>query len=269
VRFEAILNYSGFLAIAAMTCLIFYNCSGHEEKKLAHRAEENTTHRSTVKKSFSGRKPDPNTPGRELKDGEIGTSSSDPNFEVHLEPEAPVTGDRLTAIVNFNNELGDGANLTYSWIINGEKVQESGEPSLNQAIKCDDFVELQVSPFGESSRDGIKSCSTFVGNAPPQLKLVDQNLDETGLYKAQIEASDPEQDSLSLSLTKSPPGMLIDQRAQTVEWTVAPDQQGTFDVAVSAKDARGAETLLTYQVRVAWQKNERSKKHETSSAKTQ
>ena len=62
--------------------------------------------------------------------------------------------------------------------------------------------------------------------------------------------------------------MLIDQQAQTVKWTVAPDQQGAFDVALSAKDGRGAETLLTYQIKVTWQEGERNKNHETSSAET-
>jgi len=266
-RSDTFLNYFKFFIIATMACLIFCNCSGHEEQKLEHNTRENTSHPSAIKGTSAGRETSASPAGRELKDGEIGTSWSDLKFEVRLEPEAPVTGDPLTAKVKFSNDLENNVKLNYVWLINGEKVQESGDPTLTQAIKCDDFVELKVSPFGESSPDGIRMCSTFVGNAPPELRLVSQNLDETGLYQAKIEASDPEKDSINLLLTKSPAGMLIDQQAQTVKWTLAPGQQGTFDVALSAKDGRGAETLLTYRIKVAWQEGERNKDHETSSAK--
>ena len=102
----------------------------------------------------------------------------DLKFEVRLKPETPVTGDRLTAKVKFSSDLENNLTLNYVWLINGEKVQESGEPSLNKTIHCDDFVELQVSPIDDQSSESIKSCSTFVGNAPPELKLVSQNLDE-------------------------------------------------------------------------------------------
>ena len=266
-RSDAFLNYFRCFIIATMACLIFCNCSGHEEQKRAHQTKENTSHQSALKRTVFGHRANASAL-QELKDSEIGTSSSDLKFEVRLEPEAPVTGDRLTAKVKFSNDLENNLNLNYVWLINGEKVQESGEPSLNKTIHCDDFVELQVSPIDDQSSESIKSCSTFVGNAPPELKLVSQNLDETGLYQAKIEASDPEKDSINLTLTKSPAGMLIDQQAQTVKWTVAPDQQGAFDVALSAKDGRGAETLLTYQIKVTWQEGERNKNHETSSAET-
>ena len=266
---ENILNYIRLINIAIAACLICCSCSGHEEQKPAYQAEPKTSHQSVVKKPSLKDGTDSGTHSHQQQNEALRTNSSPPDFEVSLQPSAPVTGDRLTAKVKYNGESGYQTNLTYVWLINGENVQESEEPDLEQAIHRGDFVELRVALTGTPSSEDAKSCSTFVGNAPPDLKIVNQNMNETGLYQAQIEASDPEKDPTSVSLKKAPPGMLIDQQSQIVKWVVAPDQQGTFDVAISAKDAHGAETLLTYQVKVAWQEGERSKGHDTSSAKTQ
>ncbi|MCK8602477.1 Ig domain-containing protein [Desulfoferrobacter suflitae] len=269
MRPRSIQHHLKIFTVAAAVCLMFGNCSKHEEQPPGQPAEQATSEESAATQVNSAVAPVSIKADDRQNNGTLQAPSSGPGFEVTLQPSNPATGDRLTAQVKFTREEQHKLMLHYLWLINGQKVQESGDPHLNQAIRRDDFVELQVRPADDFSPEAARSCSTFVGNAPPQLRLLSQSLDQAGQYRAQIHVSDPEEDAVTLSLTESPSGMRMDPQSQTLRWVLGPAQQGTFDVALSASDVHGAETLLTYQIRVGRQQAERNATHEIAPANSQ
>ena len=246
-----------WLAVFAFACSLFsLGCSSGDEKALPlpSKAAQQSHPRAT--KAAAAKT---NSIGANTGTSKLSSTPADetPTIEITFDPAEPVTGDRLKAATKLKGESAKALSFTYTWLINGEKVQESSDPFLDHAIKRDDFVELQVSIDGAESSDPAASCSTFVGNAGPSLRMVNQSINETGRYQAQLEIADPEQDPVQLSLNQSPPGMVIDSQTNNLQWTVGTEQQGAFDVSILARDSHGAETLLNYQIKVGREKIER------------
>lgn len=246
-----------WLAVFAFACcLLACGCSSSDERTLPLQSKAPRQSQASAKKAAAAKtnSADLNTGTSKSSSAPAGEASA---IEVVFEPAEPVTGDRLKAAIKFTNASAKDLSLTYTWLINGEKVQESSDPFLNHAIKRDDYVELQVSINGAESSDPAAGCSTFVGNAGPSLRVVNQSISETGRYQAQLEIADPERDVVQLILNQSPPGMVLDSQTNSLQWTVGTEQQGAFDVSVAARDSHGAETLLNYQIKVGRQSIER------------
>ncbi|MHB8954831.1 MAG: putative Ig domain-containing protein [Pirellulaceae bacterium] len=77
-------------------------------------------------------------------------------------------------------------------------------------------------------------------NVPPNITSVpptEANVGETYLYA--VRATDPEDDSLSFSLTTTPTGMTIDSQTGTITWTPVASQAGSRDVVVRVDDGQG------------------------------
>jgi hypothetical protein len=144
----------------------------------------------------------------------------------------------------------DGKAYSCRWKVNGQEVQKSESDVLGHPIKRGDFVEVEVAPSGADPDGKFVSCYITVANAPPVVRLASQNLGSDGKYEAKLEASDPEKDDVTFSLKSGPPGMSIDAASGSINWTAGANEEGTFGVEVSAKDAQGAETLFMYQIKI-------------------
>lgn len=68
-------------------------------------------------------------------------------------------------------------------------------------------------------------------------------------YRYQIQASDPDGDSVSFVLLQSPAGMTISGTG-LISWTPGANQSGSFSVIVRASDGRGGSILQQYRVLV-------------------
>lgn len=169
---------------------------------------------------------------------------------VQIEPGAPVTGDQVAARVSFASTTPQPAGLVYKWKKNGLSVQESTSQVLSVPVKRDDFVEVEVLS-SEKSASSSKSVSgsAMVGNAPPSMRLANQGVGNDGVYQAKVESTDPEGDNFTLSIKDGPAGMTIDPQGN-IRWALDSKAQGAFSVAVSARDVHGAETSLTYQIKI-------------------
>ncbi|WP_167527983.1 Ig-like domain-containing protein [Desulfosarcina alkanivorans] len=71
-------------------------------------------------------------------------------------------------------------------------------------------------------------------------------------YVYQIEAVDPDQDTLVYTLVEGPEGMALDPFSGLIEWTPGAGQGGWFDVAVRADDGRCGQSSQTFRVYVAY-----------------
>ncbi len=169
---------------------------------------------------------------------------------VRIEPSAPVTGDQVTARVSLASTTPQPVSLVYKWKKNGLLVQDSTSEVLSAPIQRDDFVEVEVVSAEKSvgSSKGV-SGSARVGNAPPSMRLANQTIGSDGIYQARVDSTDPEGDNFTLSIKEGPPGMTIDPQGN-IRWMVDSKAEGAFSVAVSARDVHGAETSLTYQIKI-------------------
>jgi hypothetical protein len=158
--------------------------------------------------------------------------------------------------------------MFYRWKINNLVVQESWESVLDCPFKHGDIIEVEVTPSDGSFGGSPARHSTLAGNAAPTLKLSEQTMDNDGRYQARMEAKDPEGDPITFALKSGPQGMTVDPTAGTLLWSVQPGTEGDFAIQVCARDAKGAETILNYQIKTRWQKNEGVEKHAASKAST-
>ncbi len=173
--------------------------------------------------------------------------------EVGIEPSTPVAGDSLKAKILMADGGASWAGFRYRWLINGRVVQESGESVLSSRTKRGDHVSVEVCPANEDCGSEFVSSSVQVDNSPPRMRRVEQRMKDNGAYEARIEASDPDGDNVSFALKSGPPGMVVDSSSGAIHWRSGPDGGGSFGVEVAARDAQGAESLLSYQINIRWE----------------
>lgn len=169
--------------------------------------------------------------------------------DLRFDPERPETGAHLRVAI----KMAGTVRAEVRWSLNGEEVELadydglSGFVDFTKPIKSGDKIEVSVTPFDFSQAPGPTASKEIVcGNAPPSLKLVKQEL--TGYnYHALVEAKDPENEPVVLSL-EGPPGMRIDQKGN-LNWNIG-TQSGHFQVKVTAKDQEGATAILSYSIEI-------------------
>lgn len=169
--------------------------------------------------------------------------------DLKLDPENPETGADLK--VNF--KLKEPAvRADVKWFVNDSEVGPgkydgvSTRAELGQPIKEGDKVKVEITPFDGGGTEGaVASKEITIRNAPPDLELIDQKLDGQ-TYKARVAAKDPEGGGVTLDL-QGPEGMKIDQKGN-ITWKLTSSTVGKFDIKVTAKDEKGAETVLTYSL---------------------
>jgi len=171
---------------------------------------------------------------------------------VNFHPAAPETGDKLRVRIKMSEEA---ASAEVRWSINGDHFDTvfydgGAEPvELNKAIKSGDVIEVAVIPYDTSGIAGRPINKKVVcRKAPPTLKLAEQKIDGN-VYRAKIEAQDPEDEPVFLTVT-GPEGMVIDQKG-AITWKFGEKTSGKFDVKVTAKDKAGGRAELSYSFRIS------------------
>jgi len=77
--------------------------------------------------------------------------------------------------------------------------------------------------------------TTPIANLPPEIKSTEVTSGEVGMkYTYDVEATDPNGDTLTYSLTIKPDGMVIDKDSGVITWT--PVSEGSVDVTVMVSD---------------------------------
>ena len=71
-------------------------------------------------------------------------------------------------------------------------------------------------------------------------------------YDYQVEANDPDGDSLNYSLDQAPDGMYIDAASGWIYWHPMPHQEGTHTVTVRVDDYNGGQDTQTFEILVGW-----------------
>ena len=163
-------------------------------------------------------------------------------------PSQPVTGDTLKVKVDAHDPDGDVINYFFSWQVNGETVQQSDENVLHYTLKAGDEVVVTVIPSDGREKGNPVSNMVVVGNAPPNVSLLSQQL-KRDVYQAQLKVDDPEGDKVSFSLKEAPKGMQINNEG-IISWRIEKGVCGDFPVVVEVQDEHGGKTRLSFRLKI-------------------
>jgi len=135
---------------------------------------------------------------------------------------------------------------TYEWSINGQPTG-NGSDSIS-GFKRGDKVSVKITPFDEEKRGQPRTLVLDVQNTTPKVTPAKEPKYDGKVFTAQINASDPDGDTLSYELLSGPEGMVIDKKSGMIHWTVKEDKEGDYPVKTRIADGHGGET--TYELTV-------------------
>jgi hypothetical protein len=178
-----------------------------------------------------------------------GTQEAAEPAEITLEPQRPVTGDRLKLTVKVRDSF---IRAEVKWTLNGEDVKNDICTNINEVseldrdVKAGDRIEVAVSLYDSARGTDLKGVvkKLKIRNSGPILILGEQNIDDY-LYTAEIKAYDPDGDNFTLTLKEGPSGMTLESDGK-IYWKFDKNTKGRFKVKVSGKDDKGTENILAF-----------------------
>jgi hypothetical protein len=171
---------------------------------------------------------------------------------ISLAPVDPPVGAIITATAVGTDPDGDKVALTYQWYVNGKPVTEPRKDNeFNTAgLHKKDLVFVVVAPADEAGvgKDRESDIMAIANSAPKITSTPAYNIQQNGSYQYQVTAKDPDGDTLTYRLLKSPPGMIIDGSTGLISWQV-PDsttEKREISVKISADDGDGGTAYQEY-----------------------
>ena len=139
---------------------------------------------------------------------------------------------------------GESITHTYEWSINGQPAG-SGSDSIS-GFKRGDKVAVKITPFDGEKPGKARTLTLDVQNTTPKVSESKEPKYDGKTFTAQVNASDPDGDTLSYELLSGPEGMTIDNKSGMVNWPLKEDKSGDYPVKVKITDGHGGE--ITYQL---------------------
>jgi hypothetical protein len=175
-------------------------------------------------------------------------SGPKPSIKAELSPSPLRTGDTPSLTL----KLGENTvRAKIVWLVDGKEVEEAYYEGygpaieLDRRLKAEETVEARITPESAWEQKGdVKVLKATVRNSQPILKLTRQEIKD-GRYEAEVSATDPEGEEVTLTLTKAPGGMTIDDTG-LIQWDLGRDTAGSFNVEVEGKDASNGKSILRY-----------------------
>jgi hypothetical protein len=166
--------------------------------------------------------------------------------DVRLEPQAPVSGSPVRAVVSARDPDGDPLTIKFRWYVDNVVVPGDGETLSLTGVKKGSWVHAAATP-NDGFADGVWKFSSRhqVVNAPPVVKsTAPTTVPPSRVLTHTVVAEDPDGDPLTYTLVKGPEGMALS--GSTLTWKVSDrDLDRTAEVVVRISDDDGASTVLT------------------------
>lgn len=190
--------------------------------------------------------------GRPVRTNVLTIDNSPPTVSsISLLPIDPPVGAIITATAVGEDLDDDTVTLTYQWYVNGKPVTDalkSNEFSTS-GLRKKDLLFAVVAPM-DGTIDGKDKESEImvIANSAPQVTSTPPNVVQNGVYQYQVTAKDPDGDTLTYGLLKSPVGMTIDSSTGLIAWTVpeAVSEKQEVQLKISADDGDGGTAYQEY-----------------------
>jgi hypothetical protein len=170
---------------------------------------------------------------------------------VGLEPARVPLGEPVRARAAARDPDGEKVGIRYEWLVNGERVEASGDLLDTSGLRAGDEIQVRAVPRdARDEGDGVVSGVSIVGGGP-RIVSVPGGFSADGSFRYRIEAEDAEGGGpLRYSLRKGPPGMHLDGASGELTWRPTADQAGTHAVALVVEDRRGGRTVQEFELEV-------------------
>jgi len=200
-----------------------------------------------------------------------GEQNSDPDLVAidtqNSKPVANAGPDQINKTVGIPIELDgslssdvDADVLTYIWSLLHQPLGSSAVVQQGDQTKATftpdktgDYVGQLIVNDGQANSDPATSLVTVSVvtpvNHPPQITTSPLLTATVGsLYSYDVDASDPDNDTLSYSLSVYPSGMTINAQSGLIKWTPGTNQTGAQSVNVTVTDGKGGSDSQSFTV---------------------
>ncbi len=167
---------------------------------------------------------------------------------VRLMPTPVFGGETITSEVIAKDKEDDIIRLAYEWYVNGVILPGNDQGKL-EGVHSADKISVRVTPFDPYSQGEPGSSSEItVFNRPPEILSDPPPPTDKVHYTYQVQAKDPDGDSLHYLLLEGPPGMTIDPTAGEVNWKIVSISGNHSNVKLEVNDAKGGRTIQTFTI---------------------
>jgi hypothetical protein len=87
-------------------------------------------------------------------------------------------------------------------------------------------------------------------NLPPEITKHNNFIQKDNVYTYQVQARDPEGDTLIYKLSKGREGVTIDEKTGLITWKPKPDFRGSFVIQITVTDPQGANALYDLNMEI-------------------
>lgn len=176
--------------------------------------------------------------GKEIISNKVNIKNTPPEIQkVKILPEVVRPGDTLSIEVFTNDLDGDDVTVAYEWTKNGEPAGNGKQ--IEGALKRGDKISIKLTPFDGESYGPPAVLKREIMNMSPVITEHKQYDFDGKVFTYNVEATDPDGDSLAYSLVSAPRGMTIDQVTGLIQWNVPAGFQGKTSFTVSVSDDHG------------------------------
>jgi hypothetical protein len=172
---------------------------------------------------------------------------------LNVSPTHPVPGDTIQVEIGTHDREGDEVTVLYEWTKN--EVTDLGNlPTVS--LKGDKFargdqITLKATPDDGTLKGTPVNSFVVIANSSPVITPSPDTFKFDGdTYEYQVNATDPDGDVLTYSLSKSPEGMTINPSTGLITWNIPPGYTGKSPVTVSVKDSQGGEVMQNFTLEI-------------------
>ncbi len=186
---------------------------------------------------------------KEFQSNDIIIGNSPPAItNAKLYPELPTSSSTLTVKISSSDIDNDHISHNYKWYLNDEFA--GNDSYLETEMKRGDTVTVEIAPTDREDTGKSVTLTSEILNAQPVVSESTPVI-EGNVYRHSINVSDPDGDTLTFTLKKSPEGMSIDQSG-VLTWELQTDDSGDHDIEVLISDNQGSEILVPISTSISF-----------------
>lgn len=185
--------------------------------------------------------------GKEVASNVVEIRNAPPELSrVKIMPEVFKPGDTLRVEAAASDVDGDAVTILYEWTRNG--LPAGTGSTIESSIKRGDKISIKVTPYDGESYGNPVMLKREILNLPPMIAEQYKFKVDERRWSCQVNATDPDGDTLAFSLKTAPPGMTINPATGLITWDVPRDFRGTASVTACVNDGHGGEATHTFNI---------------------
>jgi hypothetical protein len=169
---------------------------------------------------------------------------------IKFSPAEPKANQEIEVEVEAIDPDGDPISYSYKWLINAQPVDDDNGSVLDgKFVHSADQISVTVTPR-DSFSDGMPQTSqpVLVTNQPPEINSLPPAGNQNDVYSYQIDANDPDGDSLGYQLIEGPTGMSLDPASGLLTWKVGSTHDDKAKVKIQVDDGKGGKSIQQFSI---------------------